>query len=231
MLPATFPVNRAVVHGPLIVHVRSSLIPFIHSFQSVRIPSSLDLYLGIASHSLIRPLYQASSGQWRALSAGTPVSPSAAFSYITRTLLQTTPQIVGALRVLGASYSPAELNGKGYSLYAKFRPEVDGWGKRSEVNCSTVLGLRKVDDGENKEGDGENSSPDKAVKIQSMNGAEDKTADDYQTTEVKGPDRKKARGMTLEEYEAALDVDNTFNDLDLGDLPGDAVTATDMKPQ
>ncbi|KAG6333721.1 hypothetical protein ID866_5364 [Astraeus odoratus] len=41
------------------------------------------------------------------------------------------------------SYAPQELNEKGYSIYADFRPDVDGWGKRGEVRCATILSLRK----------------------------------------------------------------------------------------
>ncbi|THH32881.1 hypothetical protein EUX98_g1289 [Antrodiella citrinella] len=166
-----------------------------------------------------------SIGQWRALSTGTPVSPSAAFSYITRTLQQTAPQIVGALRLLGASYAPAELNTKGYALYVEFRPEVDGWGKKNEVKCSKILGLRKKVEGPTMEGptmdgDGDVVDTDKIVQMQTADEEFDKMAN-----EAEEPEPKKARGMTLEEYEAALDADDAFNDLDfgIGDLPGDSM--------
>ncbi|TCD69650.1 hypothetical protein EIP91_006667 [Steccherinum ochraceum] len=162
---------------------------------------------------LIGFLIHNSGCQWRALSSGTPVSPSAAFSYITRTLKQTAPQIVGALRLLGASYSPAELNRTGYAMYAEFRPEVDGWGKRSELKCSTILGLRKkvedkaAESGLQEADGGEGRQVDKIVKVDAV------PEDDKTEGEAEEPDHKKARGMTLEEYEAALDADDTFNDL------------------
>ena len=50
---------------------------------------------------------------------------------------------MGALRLLAESYTPEELNGKAWGLYTQFRPEVNEWGKRSEVSCSKILALRK----------------------------------------------------------------------------------------
>ena len=50
---------------------------------------------------------------------------------------------MGALKLLAESYSPGELNGKAWGLYTQFRPEVNEWGKRSEVSCSKILALRK----------------------------------------------------------------------------------------
>jgi len=50
---------------------------------------------------------------------------------------------MGALRLLAESYTPKELNGKAWALYTQFRPEVNEWGKRSEVSCSKILALRK----------------------------------------------------------------------------------------
>ncbi len=69
--------------------------------------------------------------------------PGQAFSYISRSFKQTTSYIVGALRLLALSYPPNEINSKGWSLYAGFRPQVDGWGKRSEVKCAAILILRR----------------------------------------------------------------------------------------
>lgn len=60
---------------------------------------------------------------------------------------QTTPYIVGAMRLLAGSYEPEELNRKGFSLYCDFRPEIEpgqsGWGKRGKVPCEAILKLRK----------------------------------------------------------------------------------------
>ncbi|KAF9055396.1 hypothetical protein BDZ89DRAFT_1055989 [Hymenopellis radicata] len=90
-----------------------------------------------------RALYQVQSNQWRALVNGTPAQPSVAFSYISRSLRQTTPYIIGAMRLLAESFAPAELNQKGWELYAEFRPVVSGWGERAEVKCDSILDLRK----------------------------------------------------------------------------------------
>jgi hypothetical protein len=100
------------------------------------------------------PLYRTASGSWRAFttedssgnstSGGGGASPGAAYGYITRALRQTAPAVLGAMRLLAESYSdPMELNRMGFALYADFRPDVNGWGKRGELRCETLLGLRK----------------------------------------------------------------------------------------
>ncbi|KAF9652180.1 hypothetical protein BDM02DRAFT_3063063, partial [Thelephora ganbajun] len=85
--------------------------------------------------------------QWRALSSGKAVPPLDAYKYITTSLKQTTPYILGAMRLLAESYEPGELNRKGFSLYCDFRPEIEpgksGWGKRGKVPCEVILRLRK----------------------------------------------------------------------------------------
>lgn len=114
-----------------------------------------------------RPLYQTQSSQWRALSSNTPALPGTAFSYISRAFRQTTPSIVGALRLLAASHSPQELNEVGYGLYTEFRPAVEGWGKRGEVRCETILKLRKTT---KTEGAGGGSEPTHVVKYENVDG-------------------------------------------------------------
>jgi hypothetical protein len=100
------------------------------------------------------PLYRIASGSWRAFTTedsngtstpgGGGAAPSAAYSYITRALRQTAPAVLGAMRLLAESYDdPVELNRMGFSLYADFRPDVNGWGKRGELKCETLLELRK----------------------------------------------------------------------------------------
>jgi hypothetical protein len=100
------------------------------------------------------PLYRIASGSWRAFTTedsngistpgGGGAAPRAAYSYITRALRQTAPAVLGAMRLLAESYDdPVELNRVGFALYADFRPDVDGWGKRGELKCETLLGLRK----------------------------------------------------------------------------------------
>jgi len=60
---------------------------------------------------------------------------------------QTTPYVVGAMRLLAGSYEPEELNRQGFSLYCELRPDIDpgksGWGKRGKVSCEAILKLRK----------------------------------------------------------------------------------------
>ncbi|KAI0940000.1 hypothetical protein AcV5_001224 [Taiwanofungus camphoratus] len=168
------------------------------------------------------PLYQTASSHWRALSAGAPVAPTAAFSYMTRSLRQTAPHVIGALRLLAASYTPAELNKIGFSLYADFRPSVDGWGKHGEVRCSTILSLRKL--GAKIEVgavEGTGAPVESIVKVESADGdvvVGQQAVFEPQKTE---PNQKKRRGMTFEEYEATFDEDITFDNIDvnLDDLP------------
>lgn len=85
--------------------------------------------------------------QWRALSSGKTVPPLDVYKYITTSMKQTTPNILGAMRLLAESYEPEELNRKGFSLYCDFRPEIEpgksGWGKRGKVPCEVILKLRK----------------------------------------------------------------------------------------
>lgn len=90
------------------------------------------------------PLYKTSEGSWRALNKdGKPVSPATAFSYISRSLKQNTPEIVGSMRLLAQSHTAEHINRVGWSLYAEFRPEANGWGKRGRVDCDVILGLRR----------------------------------------------------------------------------------------
>jgi hypothetical protein len=95
------------------------------------------------------PLYRSASGAWRAFTAedssgGGGGTPGAAYGYITRALRQTAPAVLGAMRLLAESYSdPMELNRVGFALYADFRPEVTGWGKRGELRCEVLLALRR----------------------------------------------------------------------------------------
>lgn len=166
-----------------------------------------------------RTLYQTQSGHWRGLANNNPAQPSTAFSYISRALRQTTSHIIGALRLLANSYGPQELNEKGFGLYAEFRPVVEGWGGRGELRCDKILGLRRktlpgeikqedeslqIHKGGDKDARGDENKP--FVKVENAN-----------SSHVRGeePDRKKPRGLSLEEYEAALDQDTTFDGIDL----------------
>jgi hypothetical protein len=114
--------------------------------------------------------------------------------------------------LLADSFPPPELNSKGFGLYAEFRPDVDGWGKRGEVRCEQILSLRKKD----RSTIAETAMKDEVVKLDvdhNSRAAEGPVGTQSGTSE--GPEHKKARTMTLEEYEAALDQDDTFDDVDL----------------
>jgi hypothetical protein len=121
-----------------------------HSHNSVLSlsPSRMYSVCNIVTHDfdstfLRRPLYRTKNDQWRALSNDKPIPPSAAFQYITRSFRQTTSFVIGALKLLADSYPSQELNEKAWALYTEFRPEVNEWGKRSEIRCSRILDLRK----------------------------------------------------------------------------------------
>ena len=63
--------------------------------------------------------------------------------YITRSLAQMHPYLMGALTLLAQSFDdPQQLNNRGYSLYCEFRPENPGWGVKQEVQLATILRLR-----------------------------------------------------------------------------------------
>ncbi|KZT35553.1 hypothetical protein SISSUDRAFT_1131050 [Sistotremastrum suecicum HHB10207 ss-3] len=160
-----------------------------------------------------RPLFMTQSSQWRALSKGDPVPPSTAFSYVSRSLRQTAPYVIGAMRLLAETYSPRELNEKGFGIYAEFRPAVTDWGARSEVRCKDILALRKP------EIVGSAAHATHQLTIAPVENTE--TDDTHSSTDppsIEGPSPKKSRGMTLEEYEDALD-ESEWADLPLDELP------------
>ncbi|KAH7887672.1 hypothetical protein F5I97DRAFT_1935756 [Phlebopus sp. FC_14] len=154
-----------------------------------------------------RPLYQSQSSKWRALIGATPALPSAAFSYISRSFRQTTPHVMGALRLLAASFTPQELNDKGFSLYADFRPSVDGWGRRGEVRCERILSLRKMDE----RLEHVDARPVAKLQVPVEQGTQVLPSD-------KAPS-KRPKVLSLEDYEAALDEDSSLEDADLSQVP------------
>ena len=125
--------------------------------------------------------------------------------------------MIGAMKLLADSYSPEELNEKGFGLYAEFRPKVEGWGGRGEVRCDKVLALRKKQKISipNAEEAVASAPPDREdiinifVKVEQADSLQEP-----RSSEDDEPDRKKARGLSLEEYEAALDQDNSFDDVE-----------------
>ncbi|KAJ3901220.1 hypothetical protein F5879DRAFT_348171 [Lentinula edodes] len=172
-----------------------------------------------------RPLYQIQNNCWRALHNGTPAQPSTAYAYLSRSLRQTMPFIMGALRLLVNSFAPHEINAKAWGLYTQFRPAGEGWGERSEVRCTTILALRKLpsSDGANEEqiNPGAESEVVDLVKYQRYGEEANFTAEDRGSKRVK-------RGMTLEEYEAMLDEDHSFDNIDLDNL--ESIQTQSTKP-
>lgn len=163
----------------------------------------------------ISPLYQTQEGQWRALSDGSPIFPGAAFSYISRSFRQTTPYIIGALQLLASSYPPNELNSKGWSLYVEFRPQADGWGKRSEVKCGRVLDLRRKETIVLAPGSGsvgESAFQDAQLVIKVEAPFNNQLATEEESGE---PRTKRERIMAEEEAVAVLGNGTTSDDVDL----------------
>ncbi|KAF8591593.1 hypothetical protein K439DRAFT_1380652, partial [Ramaria rubella] len=140
------------------------------------------------------PVFSTQSSQWRALLKGEPVSPSSAFKYITSSLRQTTGHIMGAMRLLAETYTPKELNNVAFGLYAEFRPQVEGWGKKGEVRCETILAARRSEP--------QSERADTAVVV---------TSNLNET--IQEPDMKRSKVETsVEDYEAALDAEG-YDDL------------------
>jgi hypothetical protein len=107
---------------------------------------------------------------------------------------------MGALRLLAKTYTPGELNSKGFGLYAEFRPEVEGWGGRGEVRCEQILSLRKSEPAEPAQGRTED-----VIRVT--------TAEESLDGEPAG---KRQKGD--DDYDTAFD-DFVFNEEDLAALP------------
>jgi len=107
---------------------------------------------------------------------------------------------------LAESYSSQEINDKAWALYCDFRPLREGWGERSEVRCDKILGLRNVPN-DDAGAAASNQKPGDLIQYEAA--AAEKSVEDY------GVISKKPKAMTLEEYEAALDEDHTFDDVNL----------------
>lgn len=109
---------------------------------------------------------------------------------------------MGSLRLLAQSYTSASLNRRGYSLYCDFRPETEEWGKRSELSCGKILGLRR---------EGEADEPEVGISRKEVVNADSLPAEPI----VKAENEEKPKLMSLAEYEAALDDDHTFDNVEV----------------
>ncbi|UZJ52367.1 hypothetical protein CBS101457_001687 [Exobasidium rhododendri] len=102
------------------------------------------------------------SQEWRGISQGQVVGPDNAFRYISKSMQQTLPAIMGSLMLLADSFATSSgqageesglydlgtstelLHRNAYSLYTQFRPSTSGeWGKKSTFYCGKALALRR----------------------------------------------------------------------------------------
>lgn len=129
---------------------------------------------------------------------------------------------MGALRLLAASFTPAELHAKGFSLYAEFRPHADGWGQRGEVRCSTILSLRKAHTGGKGAGNpvpSELETPLVNSVVKVFTGDDSETRDRDSAGE-EAPTKKPKRGSPeRDEFDKVLDDEFLFDDFDLSTIP------------
>ncbi|TFY64277.1 hypothetical protein EVG20_g5997 [Dentipellis fragilis] len=165
------------------------------------------------------PLYQTAAGSWRALAVSKPAPAGSAYSYITRSLRQTTPAVIGAMRLLAESYNTAEeLNRLGWALYTDFRPEVSEWGKKGEVRCEKILSLRKRQ--AVKAGDDEpaknNQATDIITKVERDNEDESAAPLKIGALENEPPDLERQKVSTMNEDPDT--IDEWFDDFTADDL-------------
>lgn len=113
------------------------------------------------------------------------------------------------------SFPPEELNKRGFYLYADFRPETNEWGGRGEVRCAAILNLRRK--APRSQAEGTFRSED-VVKIEEDSSIRSAIGEN---DEAEKQNTKKSRGITLEEYEAALDADDSFADVVLDTVSRD----------
>lgn len=117
------------------------------------------------------------------------------------------PHVLGALRLLAASYAPSELNISGFALYADFRPEVKEWGERGRLGCERILGQRKRHADSATEG---TAIPN--IKVEGEGGEGDGQVQDHESKRLKIEEE--------DEYDAVLEDDPIpFEDLDALAVP------------
>ncbi|KAJ2936939.1 hypothetical protein H1R20_g179, partial [Candolleomyces eurysporus] len=169
------------------------------------------------------PVYRTQDEQWRALSNSNPVSPMTAFGYLSRSFRQALPHVIGTMRLLAESYDPSELNAKAWILYTSFRPEIDQWGKKSQLFCSKILALRK------KEPDSPQTLP---VNSASQDPTVANVGPELSHLSTSTTFSEEGAHLSLEEYEAALDEDHTFDQVNLDfSEPHSDDASKDSKPK
>ncbi|RSH93530.1 hypothetical protein EHS25_007888 [Saitozyma podzolica] len=85
------------------------------------------------------PVIERPDGTWRAIQKGVAIQPSVAYLYITRAFKDYTSHVMGALKLVAASYPPDELNRMGLGMYREFKPDVVEWGQRGTLELVKVL--------------------------------------------------------------------------------------------
>ncbi|KAH8919900.1 hypothetical protein BT69DRAFT_1266106 [Atractiella rhizophila] len=164
------------------------------------------------------PVLSLQSEEWRAIVKGTLVEPAAGFGYIQRSFRQQMGVVLGSLRLLAMSIDPSRLNEIGYGLYLDFRPQQEGWGKRSELKMASILELRehiKATDRASRDGkpsSGDDAPPAKRVKVE---GAASSSSSTIVRNEVKEGPSASLQCSTLKEEG---DNENDWGDLNDDDL-------------
>ncbi|KAI5481076.1 hypothetical protein MNV49_006262 [Pseudohyphozyma bogoriensis] len=169
------------------------------------------------------PVLSMQDGEWRAIAKGAVAEPAAAFAYVQKGFYQQMGAVIGSMQLLADSFSPDEVNQVGYQLYCEFRPEVDGWGKKGEMKCSEILGLRKKKKSAAAGGGEKSEDGARVVKVED----EDGVAVLGEDGEVEGRESKKKRRREegedvkpdVEEKGGEEDFDALLeDDLDLSEL-------------
>ncbi|KAL7424929.1 hypothetical protein Q5752_000616 [Cryptotrichosporon argae] len=187
--------------------------------------------------SLLRskPIIERPDGELRAIQRGEAADPSLAHAYITRALRGDAGAVLGAMRLVAESYDAEELNNLGSSMYNEFKPDVVEWGQRGTLSVAKILDQIKVPidaTGEAAKLDPGAELPVAAptdVKLEHFAREMDEPAkpeipvkrelDDMADEADKDePAPKRARDMTVEEYEAMLDAEGEGGFMDAGDL-------------
>jgi hypothetical protein len=86
----------------------------------------------------------------RAVEKERPVGPDGVRRYLDDKFGEALEDVLKAMRELAASFSPRDLNIKGFSLYERFRPSipdgVHGWGAKGQLDIKRIRSLAKKAD-------------------------------------------------------------------------------------
>jgi hypothetical protein len=81
----------------------------------------------------------------RATAKDNPVNPSSVERYLEGKFGDSLPEVRQAMEALAAAFTPNELEGQAYRLYAEFRPEIPagkkGWGAKGELDTDRIRSL------------------------------------------------------------------------------------------